>query len=215
VRRRALLDTALTGGLAGCAAGYSPGRLAERGEPSDICAREADRNPVRAVENPVFGPDWDQPELPENYRRTGGLTDDRQVIGVEADGEARAYPLAVLRRHEVVNDRLGGSLLVTYCPLCRSGLVADREVDGRAATFGVSGLLWRPPSYPTPGDGSGVFVAGEGIDPADGIREAGTLLLYDDTGSRWSQLLARAVCGPRTGERLRIRPATVTAWGAW
>ena len=34
--------------------------------------------------------------------------DDVRVIGVEVGGEARAYPLAVLNWHELVNDTLGG-----------------------------------------------------------------------------------------------------------
>lgn len=33
---------------------------------------------------------------------------DEEVIGVEVDGEARAYPISVLSSHEIVNDRVGG-----------------------------------------------------------------------------------------------------------
>ncbi len=37
------------------------------------------------------------------------------VIGVEIDGEARAYPTAMLSRHEIVNDVLGGApIAVTW-----------------------------------------------------------------------------------------------------
>ena len=32
---------------------------------------------------------------------------DAWVLGVEIDGEARAYSLNLLNRHEVVNDRIG------------------------------------------------------------------------------------------------------------
>jgi hypothetical protein len=35
------------------------------------------------------------------------------------------------------------------------------------------------------------------------------------TGSYWSQLLAQAICGPRTGDELAIRPSTVATWKAW
>lgn len=31
-----------------------------------------------------------------------------RVLGVEIEGEARAYPLLILRIHEIVNDTLGG-----------------------------------------------------------------------------------------------------------
>jgi hypothetical protein len=76
---------------------------------------------------------------------------------------------------------------VTYCPLCASGVVADRTVEGEALTFGVSGLLWR----------------------AD-------LVMYDEaTGSLWSQLLAKAIRGELTGTDLALYPSTTTTWGQY
>jgi hypothetical protein len=40
--------------------------------------------------------------------------------------------------------------------------------------------------------------------------------MYDRaTDSLWSQLLATAINGPATGDRLAIRPASLTTWGAW
>ena len=36
------------------------------------------------------------------------ITDDAWVLGVEIDGQARAYSLNLLNRHEVVNDQIGG-----------------------------------------------------------------------------------------------------------
>jgi hypothetical protein len=64
------------------------------------------------------------------------------VITVAINGEARAYPLGILMTHEIVNDELGGmSITVTYCPLCNSAVVFDRNVNGRIHTFGVSGKL--------------------------------------------------------------------------
>ena len=66
--------------------------------------------------------------------------DDQPVIGFSHGGEARAYPLAVLNWHELVNDRVGGlEILVSYCPLCGTGIVFERE----ARRFGVSGLLYQ------------------------------------------------------------------------
>ena len=35
------------------------------------------------------------------------LVDGVSVVGVEADGAFRAYPLYVLKNHQIVNDRLG------------------------------------------------------------------------------------------------------------
>jgi hypothetical protein len=64
------------------------------------------------------------------------------VMSVEIGGEARAYPLSVLIWHEIVNDTLAGQpIAVTYCPLCNSGIVFDRRVNGAVTTFGTTGKL--------------------------------------------------------------------------
>ena len=43
------------------------------------------------------------------------LDDDELVIGVEVDGQAKAYPITVMRSREMVNDELGGiPILVTW-----------------------------------------------------------------------------------------------------
>jgi hypothetical protein len=146
------------------------------------------RDHIPAITDPAFGDDWDGLSLPDGSDgETTRLPDDAPVVGVERGGEARAYPLRILDWHEVVNDTFGGPLLVTYCVQCGSAVVAERLVREAATTFGVSGYLWR----------------------AD-------LVLYDRaTDSLWSQLLATAINGPATGDRLRIVPASLTTWGAW
>jgi hypothetical protein len=231
MNRRALLATLGTLGttsLAGCSVGYAgppapadpPAgeSFAEQGFPSTICEEELKPELIPAIDDPVFGSDWSDPRIPEKFLRTGGLTDDRQVVGIASDDTARAYPLAILRRNEVVNDTVGAPVLVTYCPLCRSGLVARREVDREPTTFGVSGLLWKPPdAYAAASEADGdVFVAGEGLGEDPSIRNTGNLVLYDfATESRWSQLVARAICGPETGTDFEILPSTVATWGEW
>jgi hypothetical protein len=41
--------------------------------------------------------------------------DEEMVIGVEINGEAKAYPITLLNRREMVNDELGGTpMLVTW-----------------------------------------------------------------------------------------------------
>ncbi len=43
------------------------------------------------------------------------LAPEDQVIGVEVEGQARAYPVAILNWHEVVNDTLSGTpIVVTF-----------------------------------------------------------------------------------------------------
>ena len=39
--------------------------------------------------------------------REAEISGDAWVLGVEIDGQARAYSLNLLNRHEVVNDRIG------------------------------------------------------------------------------------------------------------
>ena len=71
------------------------------------------------------------------------LVSSDRVIGVEINGESRAYPLLVLNCHEIVNDTLGDvAIAVTYNPLCDSVVVFERNVTGETLEFGVSGLLY-------------------------------------------------------------------------
>lgn len=147
--------------------------------PEDELNRGASEDGIPAIVDPAFAADWSGVD--------DSLSDDSRVIGVVRNGEARAYPLAVLNWHEIVNDTVDVPILVTYCPLCGSGVVADRRVDGETAVFGVSGLLWNS-----------------------------DLVMYDTvTDSLWSQLLATAIRGPATGTELTLLPATMATWGEW
>ena len=44
----------------------------------------------------------------EDGRKVTWLKGDDAVIGIEIGGESRAYPVAILSDHEIVNDRVGG-----------------------------------------------------------------------------------------------------------
>src|SRR5262249_34809770 len=96
-----------------------------------------------------------------------------------------AYPLQILIWHEIVNDIVGGRpVAVTYCPLCNSGLVFDRAVDGRTLHFGTSGKLYQS-----------------------------DLLMYDrQTHSLWAQMEGRAVVGTLAGTRLALIPANTISY---
>lgn len=154
--------------------------------PDEELSRAAPRDGIPAIVDPVFAPNWETGVAGEAVAGMD-LRPDDEVIGIERDGIARAYPLKLLRRHEVVNDTLGGPQLVTYCPVCDAGLVTDRTVAGQTRTFGVSGYLYRA-----------------------------NLVLYDEeSGSLWSQLGARAIQGPLTGTRLDRTGSAVTTWGDW
>lgn len=67
------------------------------------------------------------------------LKPEDRILGIVIDGKARAYPIRIMNWHEIVNDRIGGNaFVITYCPLCGSGMAFDS--DDR---FGVSGLLYQ------------------------------------------------------------------------
>jgi hypothetical protein len=195
--------------------------IASLGFPETICSAEVlSEFHIRAIVDPAFGPDWDGVEVADRYSlgfEGPGLADDAPVVGVVRDGRSRAYPVSVVWWHEVVNDRLGGPLLVTYCPICSSGMVAERLVAGDETVFGVSGQLWQPPGeYAAASIDDGTVFGASASDVDAEARNSGNLVLYDEaTRSFWSQLLARAICGPQAGEELTLVPATVTSWGAW
>jgi hypothetical protein len=116
------------------------------------------------------------------------LRPEERVLGVALDGLAKAYPIRILNWHEIVNDRFGTEpVVVSYCPLCGSGIAFRATVRGGPASFGVSGLLYNS-----------------------------DVLLYDrETNSLWSQIAAEAISGPRKGERLAALPTANTTWAEW
>jgi hypothetical protein len=146
-------------------------------EAAEIIAGGPPRDGIPALDHP--------PHVPAEE---AGWPGDEIVLGVAWGGEARAYPVAILEWHELVNDDLGGRpILVSYCALCGTGIVFDRRVAGSARGFGVSGLLYRS-----------------------------DLLLYDrETESLWSQISARALTGPSRGLRLAVVRSRIVSWERW
>ena len=64
------------------------------------------------------------------------------VLGVNIDGQQKAYPVSMMFYHHQVGDIVGGQpVWVTYCGLCRSGRVYDRLVDGRTLEFQMVGAI--------------------------------------------------------------------------
>jgi hypothetical protein len=78
-------------------------------------------------------------------------------------------------------------ILVTYCPLCGTGMVFSAYVGRVETTFAVSGLLYNS-----------------------------DVLLYDRASkSLWSQVLGRAVTGLMKGAELTLLAASHTSWEDW
>lgn len=53
-------------------------------------------------------PSIDEPRFYSAEEADHEYEDHELVIGVEVDGEARAYPIDLLSRHEIVNDTIAG-----------------------------------------------------------------------------------------------------------
>lgn len=62
------------------------------------------------------------------------LAEDARVLGVFVNGIAKAYPINIMNYYEIVNDQSGEqAVVVTYCPLCGSGLTFDALIKGKPA----------------------------------------------------------------------------------
>jgi hypothetical protein len=148
--------------------------------PLDEIFHGANKDGIPALTNPQT-----IPAVAADY-----LNDTDLVLGIAQNGESRAYPLRILNFHEIVNDTLGGRpIVVTFCPLCGTGIGFDPIVDGAVIEFGVSGLLYN-----------------------------NDLLMYDrgtQTPSLWVQAIGEAVVGPQTGALLDLLPITQAEWGEW
>lgn len=65
----------------------------------------------------------------------------RLVLGVEYQGQAKAYPIQYLGYHHQVLDTLAGKpLMVTYCTVCRTGRVFEPVVNGKPENFRLVGM---------------------------------------------------------------------------
>ncbi len=93
-------------------------------------------------------PPIDNPQFESVEEAGEWLEDDSPVMVVEVDDDVRAYPLAILTWHEIVNDTLADEpVVVTYCPLCNSALAFERTIEHEGEElildFGTSGRLMR------------------------------------------------------------------------
>jgi hypothetical protein len=158
-------------------------------EPFDVTRHVIRLDDIQSGGPPKNGiPALDHPDFVSASEADRTLKEGDMILGVEFTGVAKAYPVRILNWHEVVNDNVGDQpVLISWCPLCGSGLAYNPVAEGHRYTFGVSGLLYRQ-----------------------------NLLLFDHkTESLWSQLRGQAVTGPLAGTSLRLLPITMTTWRSW
>lgn len=69
------------------------------------------------------------------------VAQDRLVVGIELNGDARAYPLQFIGYHHQVRDTVGGQpVLVSYCTVCRTGRIFIPAVHGEPESFRLVGM---------------------------------------------------------------------------
>ena len=148
-----------------------------RAEPSTI-------RRLRDAIRPIYNPEYERAGEARAW-----LGDGDRVIGVVvAGGGAFAYPVKTLVFREIVNEELDGvPVAVTFCPLCVSGVVFDRRVDGRTLLLGNTSALYD-----------------------------NDMVMYDhQTGSYWHQVSGRAIVGELSGASMDLVPSMMATFAEW
>lgn len=136
------------------------------------------RNQIMPIENPQF--------ILANENKL--LKNEDIVIGYNDDEAAWAFPIKILNHREIVNATLNGkSLLVTYCPLCRSGVVYNRKLNDVTLHFGNS----------------------------HGLYESDMVMFDYQTGSLWQQITGTALVSLQSKKTLTTLPSMTTTWESW
>jgi hypothetical protein len=154
---------------------------------TDFTRRSVDLSEIRSGGPPPDGiPAIDSPVFEAVEEANEWLGSDWPVMFVELNGDARAYPLAILIHHEIVNDEVGGlPVALTFCPLCNSTIAFDRRLaGGTVLDFGTTGNL-----------------------------RNSDLVMYDrQTKSWWQQFTGEAIVGELTGTALEVLPSQIIGW---
>ena len=138
--------------------------------------------PIDAI-TPLDHPTYESLEEADKW-----LKEDDMVLGVEHNGDTRAYPIRIMYWHEIINDAVGTrKIAITYSPLSNSGIVFDRQFCAKILSFGNTGALYE-----------------------------NAMVLYDrETKSYWYQISGEALTGELAGKQLTILPSYLTSWKEW
>ncbi len=154
---------------------------------TDFCLHSVDYSEFLSGGPPPDGiPAIDEPLFESVAQADEWLGDTWPVMYFELSGDARAYPLAILIWHEIVNDVVAGQpVTLTFCPLCNATIAFNRQLpDGRVLDFGTTGNL-----------------------------RNSDLVMYDrQTQSWWQQFTGTAVVGTMTGTQLEFLPSQIISW---
>lgn len=133
-------------------------------------------------------PSIDNPKYVSLEEADQWIQDNELVLAIIYKGVKRVYPLQIMVWHEIVNDEIAGDpLLITYCPLCGSGIAFERKINGETVEFGTSGKLYNS-----------------------------NLVMYDrKTNSYWTQIGGQAIVGELTGTVLTPISIETVVWRDW
>lgn len=136
------------------------------------------RDNIPSIDEPLFN----------TIEASKWLNNDDALLSVTYNNVTKAYPIRILNWHEIVNDKFGTAhIVITYCPLCGSGIAFKSDINGKKYTFGVSGLLYNS-----------------------------DVLFYDrNTNSLWSQIMGQGISGQASGKSLEYVSTTLTTWKTW
>ena len=111
----------------------------------------------------------------------------RLIVGIDINGQARAFPIQFIGYHHQVRDTVNGQpIMVSYCTVCRTGRVFSPIVDGRTESFRLVGM-----------------------DHFNAMFEDST------TGSWWRQANGEAIAGPAKGKALTEIPSRQVKLSQW
>ncbi len=133
-------------------------------------------------------PSIDDPKFVSVEEADQWIQDNELVLALVYKDVKRVYPLQIMVWHEVVNDNIAGDpILITYCPLCGSGIAYERKIEGETVEFGTSGKLFNS-----------------------------NLVMYDrKTDTYWQQIDGKAIVGELTGMELKEISVDTVVWRDW
>ncbi len=148
-------------------------------DPEKIVSGGPPKDGIPSIDNPRYVPLSEADQW---------IADNELVLAIIYKDVKRVYPLQIMVWHEIVNDNVAGDpLLITYCPLCGSGIAFERTLNGEVMEFGTSGKLYNS-----------------------------NLVMYDrKTNSYWTQIGGRAIVGELTGMKLTPVSIETVVWRDW
>ena len=110
------------------------------------------------------------------------------VLGINLDGQAKAYHFQATADQKVINDTFAGrAVVVTFKPASETGAIFSRVVDERILTL-----------------------------PDIGANSLGIMLIQDqEAETTWQTITGQAISGPMAGKTLQRLPSHYSFWFAW